>query len=554
MAEAHDRPSSLIRWRMLPDAEARVITHIREALIIREKDLFLMTDSEGHVEVGNDSGFGLYHEDTRYLSGWELTLVGVEPVVLLSTAEEAFWMEQVMTNPELLADTGERLPSGQLQIRRHRVLDRSMVETTRFTNYSSQEFDLTVQYGFAADFADIFEIRGLHRATPGTRLDSRTQANGIVFRYRGVDDRRRQTRIRFRPDPDEIRSNLAEFRLTIPPRASREIAASITLDGIAGTSAVRRSIEHVRKSHREWLRTSTEVVTGNELFNSAFARSMSDLRVLWMDRDDERYLAAGVPWYDTLFGRDSLLAGYMTLPYRPAITRDVLLTLAQSQGTITDPIREEDPGKIIHERRDCESARTGEVVFSRYYGSVDSTPLFVLVASEYYRWTGDLQFMARLRPNIEAALTWIDTYGDSDGDGFIEYMKMNPRGLDNQGWKDSWDGIVDVQGGYLAPPIALVEVQGYVYAAKLAAAGIFEDFGDAERASCLRKEAASLRTLIEDRFWTKSAYGLALDGAKRLSTVVSSNAGQLLLSGVPCQANAEQQIKRLLTDDMFSGW
>ena len=221
---------------------------------------------------------------------------------------------------------------------------------------------------------------------------------------------------------------------------------------------------------------------------------------------------------------------------------------------MTDPIREEEPGKIIHERRDCESARTGEVVFSRYYGSVDSTPLFVLVASEYYRWTGDLQFMARLRPNIEAALTWIDTYGDSDGDGFIDYMKMNPRGLDNQGWKDSWDGIVDVQGGYLAPPIALVEVQGYVYAAKLAAAGIFEDFGDAERASCLRKEAASLRTLIEDRFWTKSAYGLALDGAKRLSTVVSSNAGQLLLSGVPCQANAEQQIKRLLTDDMFSGW
>lgn len=540
---------------MLPEGEPRIITDIRDALIIREKELFLLTDPEGHVEVGNDSGFGLYHQDTRYLSGWELTLVGVEPVVLLSTSGEGFWMEQVMTNPELVSDTGESLPSGSLQIRRQRVLDRSMVETTRLTNYSAEELSLTVQFGFAADFADIFEIRGVHRARRDTVLESQLQSHGVTFRYRGTDGRRRQTRIRFRPEPYELRANCAEFRLTIPPRSSREITARVILDGIAGTAAVRRSIESVGESHIDWRRTSTEVLTSNELFNKALGRSMADLRLLWMEREDERYLSAGVPWYDTLFGRDSLLAGRMTLAFRPEITRDVLLTLADSQGAVSDPIREEEPGKIIHEKRECESANTGEVVFSRYYGSVDSTPLFILAAAEYYRWTGDLDFMQALQPSIVAALDWIDSFGDADGDGFVEYMKKNPKGLDNQGWKDSWDGIVDSRGDLVKPPVALAEVQGYVYAAKLAIADVLKDLGDSERADRLRTEAARLRKAIDKSFWHKSDhYGLALDGQKQLSTVMSSNVGQLLWSGVPSARRAKRQIERLLQDDMFSGW
>jgi glycogen debranching enzyme len=540
---------------MLPEGDPRVITDIRDALLIREKDLFLLTDTEGHVGIGNDSGFGLYHEDTRYLSGWELTLVGVEPVVLLSTAEEAFWMEQVMTNPELVDDAGESLPSGSLQIRRQRVLDRSMVETTVFTNYATTDIEMRVQYRFAADFADIFEIRGLHRAQRGTGLESRIQANGVIFRYRGLDDRRRQTRIRFRPDPDELRAEQADFHFTIPPRSSCEITARVSIDGIAGTAAVRRSIQSVGESHRDWRRSSTEVVTSNELFNRALGRSMSDLRVLWMERNSERYLSAGVPWYDTLFGRDSLLAGYMTLAYRPEITRDVLLTLSELQGSVIDPEREEEPGKIIHERRECESANMGEVAFSRYYGSVDSTPLFVLVAGEYYAWTGDLDFMQALRPHLIAALEWIDNLGDADGDSFVEYIKKNPKGLDNQGWKDSWDGIVDESGDLVNSPVALVEVQGYVVAAKLRIADVFEDLGETERANKLRREAASLRVLIEGAFWHKGGhYGLALDGEKRLSTVVSSNAGHLLWSGVPSARRAGAQIKRLLRNNMFSGW
>ncbi len=540
---------------MLPEGESRVITDIRDALIVRENGLFMLTDTEGHVEVGNDSGFGLYHEDTRYLSGWELTLVGVEPIVLLSTAEEGFWMEQVMTNPELINDVGATLPGGSLQIRRQRVLDRAMLETTRFINYSADDVALTVQYEFAADFADIFEIRGLHRARRGTVMESRLMDHGIVVRYRGADGRKRQTQIRFRPRPNEVRDGLAEFQLTIPRRSSREITARVTLDGGAGGATVRRSIESVGERHREWRRACTEVVTGSELFNRALSRSMSDLRVLWMDRDDERFLSAGVPWYDTLFGRDSLLASYMTLPYRPAIARDVLLTLADSQGAVADHIEEEEPGKIIHEKRECESAKTGDIVFSRYYGSVDSTPLFLLVAAEYYRWTADLEFIEALRPNLVSALEWVDEFGDADGDGFVEYIKKNPKGLDNQGWKDSWDGIMDERGELLRPPVALVEVQGYIYAAKLAIADAFEDLGETERAVCLRSEAAALRRSIERRFWLKAGfYGLALDADKQLSTVMASNGGHLLWSGVPSGRRAGHEIERLLNHDMFSGW
>lgn len=547
--------SHSLRWRMLPEGEPRVIADIRDALIIREGDLFLLTDDEGHVEMGNDNGLGLYHLDTRYLSGWELTLVGVEPLVLLSTAEEAFWMEQVMTNPELVDDAGNRLPSGGLQIRRQRVLDRVMVETTRFTNYSSEDLALTVQFSFSADFADIFEIRGLHRARRGNLLEERLQPNGITFRYKGLDGKRRQTRIRFRPEPDELRPGGAEFRLTIPPGSTAEIDARVVVDGVAGTSAVRRSIENVGASHDEWRRTSTEVVTANELFNRAFSRAMSDLRVLWTERESDGYLSAGVPWYDTLFGRDSLIAAHMTLPFRPEIARRTLLTLAASQGTVTDDTREEEPGKIIHEKRDCETAGTGEVVFSRYYGSVDATPLFVQLAAEYYRWTGDLDLMRMLLPNLMAALNWIDEFGDADDDGFVEYQKKNPHGLDNQGWKDSWDGIIDEQGSLVVPPVALVEVQGYIYAAKRAIADVFSALGDTERRDSLLEQAETLRRQIEQSFWHRRGhYGLALDGEKRLSAVVTSNAGHLLWSGVPSAIRGERLIERLLAGDMYTGW
>lgn len=541
---------------MLPEGEVRAISDIRYALVIREKEMFLLTDTEGGVGVNNSSGFGLYHRDTRYLSGWQITLIGVEPVVLLSTAEEGFWMEQVMTNPELVNERGESLPSGSLHIRRQRVLDRSLIESTRFTNYSLVPLHLTVRYEYSADFADIFEIRGLHRRRRGNFLGARLQANGLTFRYRGLDGIARQTRVRFRPDPDELQPQEAFFHLEIPPGGTREIDARVVVDGIAGTGAVRRSIEEVGASHEAWREACTTIVTSNHLFNRSLERAITDLRLLWREWEDGgSFLAAGIPWFDTLFGRDCLLSSYMVLAYRPEIARMVLQTLAARQGNQIDERREEEPGKIIHEVRSCETANTGETVFGRYFGSVDSTPLFLILASEYYRWTGDLEFMRELEPKVAAALAWLDRFADLDADGFVEYVRRNPRGLNNQGWKDSWDAMVDHEGNLLQPPIALVEVQGYVYAARLGIADVYEDLGDVKRAEALRTEAEALRKRINNDFWVPQGhYAMALDGAKRQSRVRSSNAGQLLWTGAPTREKARVQTASLMRSDMFSGW
>lgn len=543
---------------MLPEGEPRVIEDIRDALIIREDGLFLLTDTDGNIPLKNDSGFGLYHSDTRYLSGWDLSMIGVEPIVLLSTAELGFGQEQVMTNPELINERGETLPSGSLEIRRQRVLDQSLIESVRLTNFALIPLALTLQYQFDADFADIFELRGLRRSQRGRLLRPRLHPAGVTFSYRGLDGVTRRVRVQFRRRPDLLRRHRAVFHLNIEPGKAAEIDVAVSTDRPAGpgTGSARQSTLSVGESHRRWKESGALVLTSNELFNAALDRSITDLRVLWTERGpDLSYVAAGVPWFDTLFGRDSALTAMMSIAFRPDLARDVLRCLTRFQGKITDACREEEPGKIIHETRMCETANTGEVVFGRYYGSIDSTPLFVLLAAEYYRWTADLGLMKELRRALDAALTWIDRFGDLDGDGYLEYVKKAPGGLDNQGWKDSGDAIMDQDGNLLKPPIALLEVQGYVYAAKEAIAEVYEALCEPSRAQELRAEAAALRRRINADFWMPAGYyALALDADKKPAKVLSSNAGQLLWTGAPPRAKARSQIDRLMRNDMFSGW
>lgn len=550
--------SRAVTWREFPEGEARVITDIRDAQVIRENGLFLLTDSDGDIPPKNDSGFGLYHSDMRYISAWELSLIGVEPIVLLSTAELGFAQEQVMTNPELVNERGDTLPSGSLEIRRQRVLDQGLVESVRLTNYATVPLRLSLRYEFGADFADIFELRGLSRAERGRFLRPRVHATAVTFAYRGLDDLTRRVRVQFRRQPNSLRPHRALFNLNIEPGGSEEIGAAIVVDRPAGpgTGSARQSVVAVGDSHREWKESSTQVLTSHELFNAAFDRSIGDLRVLWSERGpDLSYVSAGVPWYDTLFGRDSALTAMMSLAFRPDIARAVLRCLTRFQGKEIDASREEEPGKIVHETRASEAANTGEVVFGRYYGSVDSTPLFLLLAAEYYRWTGDMDLMREIRHSLDAALVWMEKFGDADGDGYLEYEKKNPHGLDNQGWKDSWDGIIDERGDMLTPPIALVEVQGYAYAARLAIADVYEALCESSRAEQLRREADTLRRRINRDFWLEEGcYALALDGDKRPARVATSNAGQLLWSGAATRPKARQQVDRLMRNDMFSGW
>lgn len=556
-AEPHARARAAT-WRMLPEGEARVIEDIRDALIIREDGLFLLTDPDGDIPLNNDSGFGLYHNDTRYLSGWDLSLIGVEPIVLLSTAELGFGQEQVMTNPELINERGETLPSGSLEIRRQRVIDQSVIESVRLTNYAFVPLALTLQYEFDADFADIFELRGVSRRKHGRLLKPRLHPAAVTFSYRGLDDVTRRVRVQFRRRPDLLERQRAQFHLNIEPGKSEEIGAEIAVHrpGGPGTGSASQTTASVGDSRRAWKESSVQILTSNDLFNAALDRSITDLRVLWTEGGPDRnYIAAGVPWFDTLFGRDSALAAIMSLAVRPELAREVLRCLARFQGTVTEDSREEEPGKIVHEARQCETANTGEVIFGRYYGSIDSTPLFVLLAAEYYRWTADIGLMRELRPSVDAALAWMDRLGDLDGDGYLEYKKKVPRGLDNQGWKDSWDAIMHEDGRLLRPPIALVEVQGYTYAAKRAIAEVYEALCDMARAEELRSEAAALRKRINSDFWQPDGhYALALDADKTPAKVLTSNAGQLLWSGAPTKAKARLQIERLMRNDMYSGW
>jgi len=543
---------------MLPEGEARVIEDIRDALVIREDGLFLLTDTNGSIPLNNDSGFGLYHNDTRYLSGWDLSLVGVEPIVLLSTAELGFGQEQVMTNPELINGRGDILPSGSLEIQRQRVLDQALIETVRLTNFALVPLALTLQYQFDADFADLFELRGIHRKQRGQLHGPRLHPSAVTFAYRGLDKVVREVWVQFRRQPDLLRHHRAVFHLNIEPGEVEEIGVEVAVDQPAGpgTGSTRQSTVSLGESYRKWKESCTRVLTSNDLFNAALDRSAADLRVLWTNRGpDLSYVSAGIPWFDSLFGRDSAVTAMMSLALRPQMARDILRCLTRFQGKVSDLSREEEPGKIVHELRQSEMANTGEVVFGRYYGSIDSTPLFVLLAAEYYRWTADLKLMRELQSCINAALVWMEQFGDLDGDGYLEYLRKAPRGLDNQGWKDSGDSIVDEDGNPLRPPIALVEVQGQMYAAKQGIADVYEDLGDAERARQLREEAASLRRRINADFWMPEGYyALALDADKKPARVVTSNAGQLLWSGAPTQARAHRQIDRLMRNDMYSGW
>jgi glycogen debranching enzyme len=534
----------------------------RRTRTLKHGDTFAVIDHRGDIggEPGNPEG--LYHRDTRVLSQFQLLLEEARPLLLSSmTQDDNAVFNADLSNPDLLADGKIALRRENIHLNRIKFIwNGACYERLLVRNFSDRRQHLRLTYRFASDFADLFEVRGEHRAARGEARAALESDHSAVLEYVGLDHVERTTQVAFSPSPKTLTTARAAYELTLEPRATRRIFVRCGVPAGADSEWGGRSFYRRMRAARQALRNSSEraasIDSSNSVFNEVARRSISDLYMLITDTPQGPYPYAGIPWFSTPFGRDGLITAFMTLWLDPEIAKGVLGFLAATQATAVEPERDAEPGKILHEMRHGEMANLREVPFGRYYGSIDATPLFVLLLGEYFRRTGDLATVRALWPHAQAALEWIDRYGDRDGDGFVEYYRQTSAGLANQGWKDSHDAIFHRDGSMAEGPIALCEVQAYVYGAKRHAATLAEALGHADRAAALAAQAETLRARFESRFWCEelSVYALALDGAKRPCRVVSSNSGQVLFTGIASHERAERVARTLLAPAIFSGW
>jgi glycogen debranching enzyme len=531
----------------------------RRLRTLKHNDTFALFDHYGDL-VGRDSPDGIYHEDTRFLSCLRLTIEAVKPLLLSSTVQSNNAVLDIdLTNPDIAAGGRLVLPKDTIQIARVKFLwNASCYELLAVRNFGAQRERLRVDFEFDADFADLFEVRGHRRARRGAITARIVDQHGVRFDYASLDGVPRATELNFDPAPARLRERRASYELDLAPKTRRVIY--LTTHCRSGANTVERrffgAVRAARCAQRHASHRAAAVETSNTIVNDVLGRAMADINMLVTDTEYGPYPYAGIPWFSTAFGRDGLITAIEMLWADPALARGVLRFLTAYQATTEDPVRDAEPGKILHEMRKCELARLGEVPFGRYYGSIDSTPLFVVLAGLYWRRTGDRATIEEMWPNIKAALAWIDRYGDCDGDGFVEYKRRSDGGLANQGWKDSEDAVFHANGQLAEPPIALCEVQGYVYLARMLAAQLAAELDEVAFAIRLRDQARHLQERFEQQFWSEElgSYVLALDGAKQPCKVRSSNAGQLLFTGIVSPERGARMAELLMTREFFTGW
>jgi len=528
--------------------------------VSKHGDTFAVFDTHGDVLSDTGSEHGLYHDGTRFLSRLELTLGTRQPLLLSSTISgDNVVFAADLTNPDVIKDGHPVLPRGLLHVFRSRVLfEGGCVERLRIANHALHPIEAPIAVHFDADFADIFEVRGTPRPRRGQRvpdLPGRTRG----FRYRGLDGVERRTSIQSTPAPDRTSDGSFLFRVQLEPHASTEIEIVITCEIGSETREVRHydeALGRLKLRLVEWEARECVVTGSNESLNRWIRRSLADLRMMITETPHGPYPYAGIPWFSTPFGRDGIITALELLWAIPDVARGVLSFLAETQATTVSDVQDAQPGKILHEMRGGEMAALGEIPFGRYYGSVDATPLFVMLAAAYYRRTADRAFIDRLWPHVLAALNWMERYGDADGDGFIEYARRSPTGLVHQGWKDSHDAIFHADGSLAQAPIALCEVQGYAYAAWKGAAFLASIRGDLNTAAQWEGRADRVRDRFEREFWCDdlSTYAIALDGDKRPCRVPTSNPGHCLFTGIADPARARRVADTLMAESSFSGW
>ena len=535
---------------------------------LKYNDMFGVFDQRGDIRPAAGGTEGLYFNDTRYLSEFELVVGGRQLVLLSSTLrDDNATLTCDLSNPDLPhlrsgePDGAEGLLNNLIHIRRSRFLWEGVChERISIRNFDVVARTLPVEIRYGADFVDLFEVRGMVRTRHGRHSPASVTLQTVSLVYNGLDNRQRTTDLRFDPQPERIDEGRALFNVQLPPHGRFLIFVEVACDQPAGARRPSEMFLARMIEQRRWMRQRSAgaagIDTSNELFNEAMRRAISDLTMLTTAKPTGPYPYAGIPWFSTAFGRDAILTALNVLWMDPAIAEGVLRYLAANQATVTDAASDSEPGKILHEVRQGEMAELGEVPFRRYYGSVDATPLFVMLAGAYLDRTGDLATIEALWPNVVAALGWMDSYADRDPDGFVSYFRQTEEGLANQGWKDSFDSISHADGTLAVGPIALCEVQGYVYAARLAAAAIGRRLGHADMAAGERARADRLRAAFEQKFWCEElgTYALALDGERRPCRVRASNAGHLLMTGICSAERALSVAEGLMESRFFNGW
>ncbi|MFW6057839.1 MAG: glycogen debranching N-terminal domain-containing protein [Persicimonas sp.] len=547
----------ILTTNLLNTARTRVLKHT---------NLFAVFDEVGDIMSWGSGAHGMYLEDMRHLSKLELRLWGQKPILLSSTVKEDNALMAVdLTNPEL-SEPSERVPADTIHIHRNKFLTADTChEKIRLHNYGDTPICVPLSIHFRADFADMFEIRGTKREERGEVLEPEIDDVEARYTYLGLDGVRRATRLVFVQRPKTLTEDQAYFEFEIEPRQRRDLTfavqcASTREPDTEVSFSVPSGYRQANAAQTARLRSERggrcRYSSDNVFFNHLISRADADLQMLITDTEHGPYPYAGTPWFNTVFGRDGLITAYQVINLNPQVARGVLKYLAATQAHDFDAERDAEPGKILHEIRHDEMSNTGEVPFLRYYGSIDSTPLFISLAGAYLRRTGDVAFARSLWPNIQRGIDWIDDHGDRDGDGYVEYGRRTSKGLKQQGWKDSDDSVFHADGRFAEAPIALCEVQSYVYSARRSAGRIAKAVGEEDFAETQHQEANALRERFQRDFWSDEIemFVLALDGDKQPCQVRSSNAGHCLMSGIASEQQAASIAEQLLFDEFFCGW
>lgn len=523
---------------------------------LKHEDCFVVADGHGDI---NGRGDGLFRDDTRVLSSFRLLVGGKRPSLLgASLSQDNILFTANLTNLQLSAPDGRLTPQGVVHIERTRFLwqDR-MFERIACSNYSGQDILIPLRFEFGADFRDMFEVRGTARSRRGRSHEASVDASSVAFRYDGLDEVSRQSVISFSRPAEAIAPDHAEFVLQVARRERETLFVEVGSQFFPpDRDRFRAAAARARFAMRSKRRHGATVHSSGRVFNDWLTRARADIALLTTELKTGPYPYAGIPWFSTAFGRDGVISALQMLWLAPALARGVLAFLAEHQSTETSPFSDSEPGKIMHETRKGEMAVLRELPFGRYYGGVDTTPLYIYLACSYADRTGDMEFVDLMWPSLCAAAKWMEAAGARNPDGFVTYKRAAETGLSNQGWKDSADAVFHADGRIPAGPIALVEVQGYVFAAYRGLASLAARRGEHKRAAHWQVMAEKIRIAVEARFWMQEQgyYALAVDGEGAQCAVRTSNAGHLLYVGLPSPERARQISAQLLAASLNTGW